>query len=191
MNTTRHCACVPLLGYSNDVMIRFRLIFPIVIFSILAVACSKEPPIEIEHTDAAISAPSVESGIIRFSISSYMVSGLPNNIPSFAVVVDGNVQSVRAGFEEVVDALDVIAKGEQILDADEVRQEMQTAMEKFLASQQMTPESLTAENKNIILLFSPDEGAGECPPCTQAFGSLQGGSLIGEFTIIKALIGNR
>jgi len=179
------------LDLPNGIMMRFHRIFSIFIFTALTVACSKDPAIEAEHTDAAMPATNAESGIIRFGMSSYIASGLPNNIPSFAVVVDGNVQAVRAGFEEVVDTLAAIAKGEQILDEDEIRQEMQTAMEKFLASQQMTPDSLTAENKNIILLFSPDEGAGECPPCTQAFGSLQEGSLIGEFTIIKALIGNR
>jgi len=161
------------------------------IFAMLTVACSKEPAIETETINSATPSSTVESGIIRLGMLSYITSGLPNDLPSFALVVDGRVQAVRAGFEDVIEALDTIAKRERILDEDEVRQDMQTAVEKFLASQQVTPESLSAKNKNVILLFSPDESLGECPPCTEAFGSLQPDSSIGEFTIIKALIENR
>jgi len=166
-------------------------LFPAFIFSLLTVACNKGPAIETESTQTASPVVAAESGIIRFGAFNHFNSGLPNHYPSFAVIADGHVQAVRAGLEEVTNALDTIAKGEQLLDEDAARQDMQAAMEKLLASQQMTPETLTATHKKVILLFSPDERLGECPPCTAAFGTLQPGSLIGDFTIIKAMLENR
>jgi len=172
------------------VMHSCRSLFLIFIFIALTVACSKESAIETEAIDTSTPVTIAEPGIIRLGMFSHISSGLPSNYPSFAVIVDGHVQAVRVG-SEVVDALDAIDQGKQIQDEDEVRLKMQVAMEKFLASQQMTPDFLTAENKKVILLFSPDESLGECPPCTEAFGSLQPNSLIGEFTIIRALLENR
>jgi len=171
--------------------VRSALLFFAFISTLLVAACNNEPATPAARTDTGAPATIAKTGIIRLGIISHINSGMPTSVPSIVVVADGRVQAVRIDLEDVINALDAITKGEQILDEDDVRQDMQNALEKLLATQQMTPESLTAENKKVILLFSPDESVGECPPCTEAFGSLQANSTIGDFTIMKVLLENR
>jgi len=138
----------------------------------------------------AFSAPATatDSDIIRIQIQNHFFSGLPTQLPSIALLSDGTIQAFRAGTQNVDEMLSSITRGELVMPPPEQHNEIQTAFQKLLTSEQLTFDSIASPQEKVMLIFSVEEN--QCPPCDELVESLKESPQIGGFTIKKIIIEN-
>jgi len=164
----------------------------LILFSVLVlVSCQEKTNTLTEPTFQATSASASAEMAIQAAAFNYFSSGLPNMFPSVAIIVNGTVQAFRDGPQSSGDALSAISAGELVIDEEDRRQQIQTALDKFLALENTTLAALTDSQKNVVLFFSAGKNPGECPPCETLFSPFEASTMIGIFNIKKVVVAHR
>jgi len=92
-----------------------------------------------------------DSDIIRIQIQNHFFSGLPTQLPSIALLSDGTSQEFRSGTQNVDEMLSSITRGELVMANPEQRNEIQTAFQKLLTSEQLTFDSIASRQEKGLI----------------------------------------
>jgi len=157
-------------------------------FALALVSCQRETSALSDQTLQMTSSPTSTGMVIQATAFNYFSSGLPTRLPSVAIIANGTIQAFHDGSQNPGDALSAIAAGEFVPDEEERRLQMQTGLDGFLASENITFAALADSQENVVVLFSPGKSLGECPPCESLFSPFKAGTMLGNFKIKKVIL---